>query len=444
MKIKPTLKQHKALQILLNKNGMKYLLFGGSAGGGKSVTGCMWLIIMCLQYPETKYFIGRDTLKSLRSSTIQSFLKTLNVVGLDKNIIKINGQDNFIEFTNGSRIDLLACTYLPSDPFYERFGSFEYTSGWLEEAGEIDFEAFDTLKSRIGRHLNDKYDIESKILITCNPKKNWLYRDFYKPWVQGVNKDFEFIQSKVADNTFIEINYIDNLNNIKNQVKKQRLLYGVWDYDNSDNLLVEYEKVDEIFKNQIQEGENYITCDVARFGKDRSVIMVWSGFKVVAIKVFDSLDLLSLSDEIQKIAISFGINRNNILVDENGVGSGVIDMVKCKGFISNSRPLNNENFDMLKSQCAFRLSEMINDNKIGCCDTNWKEDIIEELEQLKQDEIDSDSKQKLISKDEMKKVIGRSPDFLDCFIMRMFFIGKTKSSMTIKGLNTKNNNMIWK
>ena len=36
---------------------------------------------------------------------------------------KLNGQYNYIEFLNGSRIDLLDLAYKPTDEMYERLGS---------------------------------------------------------------------------------------------------------------------------------------------------------------------------------------------------------------------------------------------------------------------------------------------------------------------------------
>lgn len=45
--------------------------------------------------------------------------------------ITLTGKDNFIELGNGSRIDLLDLQYQPRDPLYERFGSLEYTGGWI-------------------------------------------------------------------------------------------------------------------------------------------------------------------------------------------------------------------------------------------------------------------------------------------------------------------------
>ena len=54
-------------------------------------------------------------------------------------------------------------------------------------------------------------------------------------------------------------------------------------------------------------------------------------------------------------------------------------------------------------------------------DGKQKQMIIEELEQVKQKNVDNDSSKGIIPKDKVKAAIGRSPDFSDCLAMRMYF-----------------------
>ena len=46
--------------------------------------------------------------------------------------------------------------------------------------------------------------------------------------------------------------------------------------------------------------------------------------------------------------------------------------------------------------------------------------IIEELEVVKQKDVDKDNKMSVISKDKIKELIGRSPDYSDTLMMRMY------------------------
>ena|SRR3990167_6927310 len=429
--VAPTWKQHLAYEALKdNSEHATYLMFGGAAGGGKSWFGCEWLIQYANLYPGTRWFIGREELKRLRESTLITYYKVCKHHHLKLNThYGFNGQDNFIHFHNGSRIDLLDLKYNPSDPLYERYGSIEFTGGWIEEGGEVHFDAFDTLKSRINRHMNTQYGINGKMLITCNPKKNWMYSDFYKPWKEGkLTNDKKFIQAFVDDNPHNEKGYRQNLLNIKDKTKKARLLYGEWEYEDDPARLIEYDAILDLFTNNfVEEGTGYITFDVARYGRDKTVIGVWSGFRCEKIVTMKSNSIPEAADKVDELRIEHGIPLSHVIGDEGGVGGGVIDILGCKGFISQAKPVNkgtkNEQFSNLKSQCYFKFAERASKGQyyIGKCTDEEKQSIIEECEQIKKDKVDKDGKQSVVPKDKVKELIGRSPDYSDMLMMREWF-----------------------
>jgi phage terminase large subunit len=420
----PNQKQFDAIQLLYDFE-TKYLLFGGGAGGGKSWLGCEWELAMCLNYPGVRYFIGRDELKSLKDTTVKTFFK----VAKQHNVMdtfRYYEHYSAIRFHNGSEISLLGLDYLPGDPLFERFGSTEYTGGFIEEAGEVHFNAFDTLKTRVGRQLNEQYNIPRKVLITCNPKKNWLYQTFYKPQKEGtLEKGYAFIQALAKENDKIDKGYLEALDEIKDKVLKQRLKYGEWEYEDDPANLVNFESVMSIFTNSFVSHGPFkcITADIARFGADTTTIRVWHGFRVVDLKVFRKLSVPESAAKIKEIATKQSIPMHNTVVDEDGVGGGVVDILKCKGFVNNSSPLFGQNYDNLKSQCGYRIAEIINQNLIfeSCEDTVTREEVAEELQLLKQKNVDSDKKLGLIPKEKMKDLIGRSPNHLDTYIMRGIF-----------------------
>jgi phage terminase large subunit len=419
-------RQNEAFKVLAD-NDTTEIVYGGGAGSGKTFLACTWLLFMSLNYPGTKYFIGREELKRLRDTTLLTFFKVCKQFGV--NDFKYNGQDHFIEFANGSRIDLLDLKYLPSDPLFERYGSSEYTSGFIEEGGEVYFDAFDTLKSRIGRQLNDKYFITGKILTSCNPKKNWLYKYFYKPHIKKTLPFYrKFIQALVQDNPFIESGYIESLERIEDRTKKSRLLSGLWEYDSDPSLLIEFDALIDLFENSwIHGSDYYLTVDVARLGQDRTVICVWQGWRVVKIEYFQGKKLDYTKERCDDLEKRFEVPRSNQIVDQDGLGGGIVDFRKgMKGFVNGSKAIKNENYINLKSQCYYSLCERINKRQIwiDIDDPNLKEIITQELEILKMKDADTDYKMGIISKSKMKEILGRSPDFADALMMREYFVFK--------------------
>lgn len=407
--------------------------------------GCEWLLSMCLTHPGSKWFIGRSELKRIMMSVIPSMRKVCVYHDLKfEEIMTINGQYNYIQFTNGSRIDLLDLKSTPTDPLFERFGSLEFSGGWIEEAGEVDNRAFEILKSRIGRHMSD--EIKPKILITCNPKKNWLYYDFYLPNKEGrLPTNCAFIEAKFSDNEFTRVVYGEQLADLKDMIQRQRLEHGVWEYDDDGSALLKFDEVLSVFEGEGEKtGMKYMTIDPAFLGKDMAVIMIWDGFVVIKTVVIPKTDHSTLIQLIDMLARQEDVPKRNIVADAAGEGAYLPSVIPgIRGFLGGSSALQDKNakYDELKrafyanlrTQCIYEAAYHIKLGKLKV--ENYteeiKKNIIAELQLWKVEEITDEKKLKIIGKDEMKDALGgKSTDYTDALYMRMFFeLNGDKSGM---------------
>ncbi len=91
-------------------------------------------------------------------------------------------------------------------------------------------------------------------------------------------------------------------------------------------------------------------------------------------------------------------------------------------------PLITE-YKNLRSQCLFILAGLVNEHKMAIRveDQRIKSNIIEELSTY-QDVSQGDGKRMATMKEDVKAIIGRSPDITDTLIMRMYFQIREKLS----------------
>ena len=137
---------------------------------------------------------------------------------------------------------------------------------------------------------------------------------------------------------------------------------------------------------------------------------------------------------IENLAKEYRVPRSNIIIDDDGVGGGVTDILHgAKGFVNNAKALHGENYQNLKSQCYYLLASKINANEIyiKSTDSKEKELITQELEYIKSAKMDNEGKKQIIAKEKVKQTIGRSPDFADALMMRMFFELKSPTDLSL-------------
>ena len=420
-------KQKQCIEAWAN-NHTTEIIYGGSKGSAKSYTGAVCIFGNAFMYPNTHYFIARKKLTDLRKFTIPTIHEVFEHLKIHDKYYNFNGNDNYFELHNKSKVYLLDAKYLPSDPQYARFGSMQMTGGWIEEAGEFENECKINLQASIGRWKNDVYNIKGKLLQTCNPSKNYLYKD-YKKNKEGKLEDYKkFIQAYPNDNKKLPKGYIENLEKILTPNAKERLLYGNWEFDDNPDALINYANISNLFTNDfVDNGIKYISTDVARYGRDKTVIGVWSGYRLERIVIMEKYNTVEVSNKINQLRLEYSVASSNIVIDEDGVGGGCVDTIKgSRGFVNNLSPLKEkgitQNYKNLKSQCYFKLADMINANKIYVrCDDDIKEQLTKEIEYVQQEQWDGEGKKAIKSKDWVKEKLGHSPDISDMLMMRMYF-----------------------
>ncbi|CAB5214033.1 phage_term_2, phage terminase, large subunit, PBSX family [uncultured Caudovirales phage] len=419
-----TPKQSDCWELLFDKEHTE-ILYGGSAGSGKSWLGCLWISTLCLKYPGIRCLIGRTVLAQLKTTTLNTLFETFKALGMDGGKhYTYNAHSNIITFKNKSEIILKDLQAQPSDPNFDSLAGLELSACFVDEASQVVSLVPTILKSRL-RYKLDEFDLIPKLFMTCNPGQNFLKKDFYIPHTQGVlDPRKAFIPALPTDNPHLPDSYIEILQSLP-IIQRRRLLEGDWNYMEEDDALFNFDSIsNSIFKMAPNpNNRRFMTIDVSRFGADRSVVMIWNGLVLIECKIFRKLDTTQLAAEIEELIEIYQVHRNSILVDSDGVGGGVADMIKGINFVNNSKALFGQNFSNLKSQCYVKLSEMFKEGKLSLnlVDNNLIDELTQELLAVKLKDIDKDNKVGIQSKDEMKKMLGRSPDLGDALSYRMYF-----------------------
>jgi phage terminase large subunit len=414
-------KQNMALDALHWSSPKTHVLYGGAAGGGKTYLGCYWQIMRRLIYPNTKGLIMRSELILIRQTTLVTFWEVCAKLGLREGIdYQYNAQDHFITFHNKSVIIFKALIHIPSDPDYGYLGGFEAADAFIDEAQQCPKRGLELLGSRLRKNLINGIP---KILMCCNPSAGYLKEEFYLPDKHGKLADYRvYIPALLRDNT--EMNdrdvYEKTLLTLSEKDYK-RLALGDWDYDNSPDILFEVEAMNQMFVSSMDaSGEGFITCDPAALGNDRTIICLWKGLHLVKFYEYTQKYPHEVADIIRQLASENGVRLSNVVVDSDGLGIGVAGLLRCKEFNNGSSAVDKEHYSNLKSECFFKLSEYVKLNKVFIHDHSKRSDVIKELDLIR-DRTKEDKKRAVSPKDEVKERLGRSPDYADCLMMRMYF-----------------------
>ena len=439
----PTEKQAEALKYWMDDTTTE-IWFWWAAWWAKTWLWVFAVFSACLELAKSRWVVWRKELINLRRTTLATYWKMMDFYNIpEKRRWELNGQTNTIKFPNGSEIILLDCAAQPSDPEWTRFGSLEITWAFIDEANEVDAKGISMLKTRIWRQnkfVKDWVEFKKcpKFLECFNPNKWHVYNDYYKPRKDGTLPPYrKFVRATVWDNPYIPDSYIEQLER-SDEITKQRLLYGNFDYDDTPWKLFRWDEISDLFSSNIEESNTtYISCDVARLWNDNTIIIVWKGLKSKEIISYNWKTTDQTVAIIKDLEQQYNCRRSNICIDSDWVWWWVADQLRgCVNFTNNASPIiqrdEHRNYANLKTQCYFKLKYLMEKREIRLdASGDIKDRIQNELDNILVKDIEWENKVRLESKEDMKKRLWHSPDFADAIMMRMYWeLTKSNSPIT--------------
>lgn len=436
-------KQSLALQLLDDPQVVE-LDFGGAAGGAKSWTVALWMILQCRQYPGIRIGLGRKELQRLKQTTLVTILREVHpILGVKDGEFRFRGDSNTLIYENGSEIQLFDLAYQPSDPDYDTLGSLNLTHVVIEEVGEIREKAKEVFGSRRDRYMNHKYGITGKLVMTQNPSQNFTRSQFYDPYIKAGGGDYQkwplggvvyvdgnemeayrvFIKSLPTDNPFLSRNYIETLKRLPPKERK-RLYEGNWDYADDEDSLFKSDLLDRVMigrnvhQNFSENPTRFIGVDVADKGKDKTILtLMIDGVIMNQVRLNVNTTGEAAISQLYADALIRFAQRNgftsqmakNIAIEGNGVGVGMRDAMRTRGwFISvytaTARTRSQGFYDLMLDMDAGKVKVYTE---------------METIDELKKQlmthtyEMNDKLEPNVVQKKKIKELIGHSPDEAD-------------------------------
>ena len=280
-----------------------------------------------------------------------------------------------------------------------------------------------------------------------------------------------FVEGKLEDNKKLMQSDPTYLARLANQDEEQqsRDLDGNWKFRSAGDDLIKMDDMIHFFDNAYQnttvsgdsvatkdEATLYATADVALQGGDNFVMWLWQGFHIKDVYVcrFDSKTLI----EVIKAKISeWGVQEENLAYDFQGIGQ-ILEghFPNAVKFINQAAPIAQTKqeeegikklYKDLKSQCAVALYKAFRDNELsidrhlldrtfdghGYGHTRLRDILMRERKCIRRTKESQGKAFQIISKHDMKKIVGHSPDFFESLLFRFIFTLRKKKHRRATG-----------
>lgn len=414
------------MQELMVRSNCDVIFAGGAMNSGKSYAAILSIAEM-IQDPDFCAVFLRRTLNETKvGGGLFQEMK-----GVYKGEIKTAKESDNprITFQSGAICDFSHISDENPSKLLERIRGWQYSMIYFDEGTSYEWSTFRLLFSR----NRSKSRFKSRILLTCNPRRNhWLRRflndyigadGFIKPdwdgrvryfFIKGKNvedvvwgdsyeevyekcklqideaitrlkskdatyksliKSFVFYLGSTAQNKASigkDAAYLGSVAAMGDAEYRANLL-GNWNVANEDDEApISNEAATNVYMNDPQDNrDKWITADLADTGTDNFLAIAWSGFHIIDILILTKTTPKKNAEALHFFAVKHGVADSHIIYDAIR-GTYINDYIEeAVPFVSYRAPMGmyGRLAYNLKAECYLRLVKMINDGRLSMSDT---------------------------------------------------------------------------
>lgn len=372
-----------------------------SVSAGKSYALSIWIVLQCLKNPGIRGIIIAQNYRALTLVLIREIKNRCSEFGIT---IEHNKSNNELVFPNGS----ILYGFSAESPDAV-LGLTEISLLAIDEAAYTNEEIYNNARDRM---RGSKYP--SRVRLISSPSNTRVQN-----WFSALckNNSDKVIHATAFDNPFTSQAFKDELVERYGEgtpLYRQQVLGEIFDADVVSQIIKRSD-----FRQDKSANDNvyYLGMDCSGMGADKDVITIIDKYGIVDISEFSHADTFikvnRINDYYNKYHFKCGYLDNT-----GGYGQGILDLCKSKnlpidGINFANKAFNEELYPNARTEMYLEAAKEIKDG-FYVYDNVKEEFIAQEIT------INNKGQSSLISKKDIKEVLGHSPDYSDAVSLALY------------------------
>lgn len=382
----------------ISRSDEDLLVLATGISAGKSKVAGLWVVLETLK-KQCRIIAAAQSFKALSEVLFREIKYWLNTFGIKYS--EKFGQK--ITLANGSEI-FGASAENPEGIL----GFTDISAALIDEAAYCPEELYNYIGDRMRGG-----DIKPKYRLISSPSNQMKARWFTDLCARNPTK---VIHATALDNPFTSDEFKQSLKDrygVGSNLYRQQVLGEFIDGDSSDALL----KSSDFSDISLNHDTEYVLgCDLSRFGVDRTVIIVRNSYEIVETVILHQNDTFEIAAQINKLYNKYHNIKASFLDGTGGYSSGVFDQLKLQHNNIFEINFGSKSKDpMCSNMRAYMYRKLANSIKSGFFigkNSELKDELLAQRLKLNERGLFQ-----LVSKDEIKEYLGRSPDLADALAL---------------------------